>query len=85
VFAYFSLANPIGGRVKAHAFKGKINFTQGMDTAHGSKDIAHFTYFLHILMSTRKYLLYARMWNIKAKVACLAKRIDCKNTGSQEI
>ena len=52
---------------------------------HTGAKIAHFTDFLHMLMSTRKYLLYARMWNIKALVARLAKGIHCKNTGSQAI
>lgn len=42
--------------------------------------IAHFTDFRHIVMSTRRYLLYARAWNTKSTVACLAKGIHCKKT-----
>jgi hypothetical protein len=42
--------------------------------------IAHFTDFCHIVMSTSRYLLYARTWNTKSTVACLAKGIHCKKT-----
>jgi hypothetical protein len=47
---------------------------------HMGAAIAHFTDFLHIVMSTRKCLPRARMWNIKVRIACLANRINCKNT-----
>ena len=70
------------GAVRSTIAKRKISRARMQHT--GAK-IAHFTDFLHMVMSTRRYILYARMWNIKANVARLAKGIHCKNTGSQAI
>jgi hypothetical protein len=70
------------GAVRIVIAKRKISRARMQQT--GAK-IAHFTDFLHMLMSTRKYLLYARMWKIKPTVARLAKGIHCKNTRSQAI
>jgi hypothetical protein len=46
--------------------------------AHFHMKIAHFTDFLNMIMSTRKYLLYASMCKIKATVASLAKGSQAK-------
>jgi len=52
---------------------------------HMGATIAHLTDLPHIVMSTRKHLLHARTWNIKATVACLANEINCNNTESRAI
>jgi hypothetical protein len=52
----------------------KCKFSRIRMPRMGAK-IAHFTDLPHVVMSTSQYLLYARTWNTRSTVACLAKGI----------